>query len=111
ADPAWRDLDTTLKLGARAAGALWALAHAGGQPIEMAVVSDEPQRFAGRVDSSVLSSASWLDAFWLGVLAGDELALAAICHAPPSMRRDSSTRVDDYLHLFADAMRLWWLRD
>lgn len=110
-DPSHAEVPRLIRTAARAQATIWALAHSDGQPVEIPITKAEPQRWEGKVDQSHLSSASWLDAYFLATLAGDLLSLATVCYAPTEVWRTSSTRTEEYIHLFAEALRLYALRD
>lgn len=109
-DPSNPEAIRQLRIGARCHGAKWALVHSQGNAVELPVTTDTPQRFAGDIDGSLLSSSAWIDAFCWATIANDQVSLAAICRAPTDVWRTSRTKVDEYVHLLATALREYSLR-
>ncbi len=68
-----------------------------------------PVKAAGPNDACHI--AMWRTGFYMGVICGDLASVDVLCALPIDLLRQSSTKGDECLYLFADALQRFWRHD
>jgi hypothetical protein len=105
ADPASPDLCAAVRLGAQAAGAVFAAATAERPQVEVVLGEGPPARVAARVPAELANVDRWRRGFFLAVLAGDAGTRAALARATAEVLQRSRVRADEFAYLFVSALQ------
>jgi len=99
-----------LRIGAGASAAIFALATGSGE-IDVPLGDDAPARLNATGPTAASHAANWRHGFYMALLAADDDAASTLTQVPIDVLRQSSTRGDDCVYLFVEALQAWHRRD
>jgi hypothetical protein len=102
------DIRRAIRLGAQAGAAFFRIRAAGDEPLQYQLGDGPALTSKGNVDESNAHCGTWLQSFYLAVLARDPGLLAALLRTPTALLRRSSTKGPEFHDLFVDAVQAVW---
>lgn len=102
----------SVRAGVQAAVAMFSLACASpGSPVDVQLGEGPPVKLEATGPSDAADASNWRYGFYLAALLRSEQALHYLCGVSSRILRSSSTRSDECVYLFVEALQALWRHD
>jgi hypothetical protein len=110
-EPESANVPTLFRDAAQCGAAVFALARAGNNAVDLPLAADTATRLRGPVPRDILTPTVWLTAAWCAMATNDFASLMNLCYTPSSLLRESPLKGDEFAYLYVDAIRSFWTSD